>query len=266
MKNNGSYSDFLKQENELTKLKIQAEFGFEISGENNLNPAIENIWLKQILDFERSMAKNEKTTIREKIGNPVLIPANEVSTSDLPNELQTIMEMLNKHNIVIDSVAGAPDEEMYKFIVEEFLDKEINVHSPANMLTCYIYEEYHPNHDYDIRNRGKEFINALEEKECDFSFILHEESKDEIHQLRFENLKRKLKLFKDAFDEIEVKTYEIVSLTFDETKAEMDFTFKLSVLPAESRSHHKIEGKGKFILCNLYEWWSIVDVEMKGVV
>src|SRR4051812_8707326 len=157
MKNNGTYSDFLKQENELTKLKIQAEFGFEISGENNLNPAIENIWLKQILDFERAHAKNEKTTIREKIGSPVLKPVNEVNASDLPNELQMIMEILNKHNIVIDSVAGASDEDMYRFIVEEFLDKETNLHTPANMLTCFIYEEYHPNHDYDIRNRAKEF-------------------------------------------------------------------------------------------------------------
>ena len=72
MKKNSTYSDFLKQENEITKLKIQAEFGLRLQeGGNELNPAIENIWLNNILEFERSLVNNEQITVREKLGNPV---------------------------------------------------------------------------------------------------------------------------------------------------------------------------------------------------
>ena len=266
MKNTSSYSDFLKQENELTKLKIQAEFGFEISGENNLNPAIENIWLKQILDYERAMSTNEKITIRQRLGHPVFKPVDEVAPEEIAEELQKIMELLHKHHIVIDSLAGVADQEMYRFLVEEFLDKETDSNTPPNMLTCYIYEEYYPNHEYDIRNRCNDLINALERDETDFSYFIHSESEDEVHKVHYEKLKRKFELFKQAFDKVTIKNYEVTSLLRDDFKATVEFVFELSVLPAESRKYHTIAGEGKFTLTYEYEWWSVVDVEMKGVV
>jgi hypothetical protein len=266
MKNSNSYSDFLKQENELTKLKIQAEFGFAISGESSLNPAIENIWLKQILDYERAMLTNKKITVRERLNNPVFKPVDEIAPENISDELQSVMELLHNNHIVIDSVAGVSDQEMYRFVVEEFLDKESDSNVPANMLTCYIYEEFHPNHEYDIRRHCQDLMNALEQEEPDFSYFIHPESEDEVHKIYFEKIKRKLDLFKQAFDNVKVDKYEITTLLRDDQKATVDFQFELSVLPAESKKYHTIAGNGKFTLVYEFEWWSIVDVEMKGVV
>jgi len=266
MKNSSSYSEFLKQENELTKLKIQAEFGFQFAEESSLNPAIENIWLKQILDYERAMVNSNKITIGEKLGNPVFKSCSELSETDFQMELQFVVEQLNKKNIVIDSVAGASDKELYKFITEELINHEVDSNSPPNMLTCFIYEEFHPNHEYDIRRRSQELIEALERKENDFSFFLSAESRDEIHEIRFEQLKRRLRLFTDAFDKVKVVNYEETSLIINEEKAKLHFKYKISLLPAESSTHHSISGEGVFTLKYLHDWWSIVDIVMKGVV
>lgn len=266
MKNNSSYSEFLKQENELTKLKIQAEFGFQVSGENNLNPAIENIWLKQILDYERAMVSSSKITIGEKLGNPVFKPLTEMQEGELPGELHTLVQILHAKNIVIDSVAGASDEELYKFITEELVNQETDSNTPPNMLTCFIYEEFHPNHEYDIRNRAQELISALEREDNDFSHFIDAESHDEVHEIRHEQLKRRLRLFKDAFDDVTVSNYEVTSVEITDEKAVLNFRYKLSVLPAESKKPHIISGEGKFILKYSFDWWSITDIEMKGVV
>ncbi len=266
MKNTSSYSEFLKQENELTKLKIQAEFGFQIAGESNLNPAIENIWLKQILDYERAMVSSTKITIHEKIGKPVFKKFAELKEGELEQELLSIIEILNKKNIVIDSVAGAGDEEMYKFITEELIIQEVDSNSPPNMLTCFIYEEFHPNHEYDIRNRGQEFMNGLERNDTDFSFFISAESHDEIHDIHFQQLKRRLRLFKEAFDEVKVTTYKVTSIVINDENAEINFQYNLSVLPAESKTRHTISGEGLFKLKYSFEWWSIFDITMKGVV
>jgi hypothetical protein len=267
MKNNSTYSDFLKQENELTKLKIQAEFGFEVNGHSELNPAIENIWLKQILEFERAMVNKETIKIKERIGNPFLKPSAEIPDQEIPAELQKVMELLHSKNLVIDSVAGIDDREMYRFITEELLEEETDNNVPSNMLVCYLYEEFHPNPEYDIKNRGKELMNLLEsETEVNFDFVIISESDDETQVVRKDYLIRRLKLFKDAFDEVKVKKYNVKSVTITNDCAEVLFEYKLSLLPAESRSRHMISGIGKLYLKNTYDWWGITDIEMKGVV
>jgi hypothetical protein len=267
MKNN-SYSDFLKQENELTKLKIQAEFGLQVAGESTgLNPAIENIWLKQILDYERAMVSSEKITIGERLGNPVLKPVSEINKEEFTNELHSILRLMQEKNLVLDTVAGASDEELYRFISEELMHHEVESNTPPNMLTCFIYEEFHPNHEYDVRRRGQDLINALErDDEIDFSFYVSAEGDEEIHEIQFEHLKRKLQLFKQAFDSVKVNVYDVTSVVILDETAEMHFNYKLSVVPAESKIAHIIKGKGKFTLRFLYDWWSIIAVEMKGVI
>ena len=47
----------IKQENALLKMKLTAEFGMTDSG-GNIDPEIENAWLKNIYEFEKSFAES----------------------------------------------------------------------------------------------------------------------------------------------------------------------------------------------------------------
>ena len=138
MKKNSGYNEILRHENEITKLKIQAEFGLELNGNEKLNPAIENIWLNQILEYERGMINNKKITVGELLEHPFCKPIEEISDDNLIGELQKVMELLRLKNIVVESIDGIDDREMYRFILQELFLAETDSALPKNVIVCFI--------------------------------------------------------------------------------------------------------------------------------
>lgn len=265
MKHKSNYSDFLRHENDLTRLKIQAECGFMLEESEALNPAIENIWLNQILDFERSIAESQKITVGELLENPAFKHVNILTDDEITEELKNLMEALRNKNIVIDSVDGIDDREMYRFITEELFHHETESSFPKNMLMCYIYEEFHPNDANDIKRHADEFIASLTNKESNYFPTFIHSIDDEEKGIAIEKLMRKLNLFRDAFDEIKLDLYQPGALIIGEEKASLDFNFALSLLPPHGSKFQSIEGKGKFQLEKEYGFWEIREIEMPGV-
>ncbi len=268
MEQKTNYNEMLRHENELTRLKIKAEFGVDIKETENMNPAVENIWLNNILKFERAVMKNEKVTIAELLGNPVFKKVNEIPDKNISEELIRLMDILKSKNVVINSVAGVEDREMYRFITEELVKEETESNMPENMILCFIYEEFYPNHKYDICKQAKEFINDLEKKESkSMDHYLASES-DDIKEVELENLRRRINLFRDAFDEIRVEEFQIkdVSVENDDTTAELIFEYKIATLPPGNNKYHFLSGTGAMGLVNQYGWWGIDRIKMQGVV
>ena len=266
MKNSSTYKDLIRQENEITKLKIQAEFGLMLSDNSELNPAIENIWLNQILDYERSMIDSKKITIAELINNPTCKAIEEINNDEITGELQKLMELLRFKNIVVESVDGVSDREMYRFIINELFQTKTEENYPRNMIVCYIYEEFHPNDEADIERRALEFIEFFSEKDAvNFEMYLSSGNGEE-KEIKKENLIRRLNLFRDAFDEIFQKNFEIIETKIIGEKAELVFNFNFEVLPPQSSTYQYLSGEGKFFLIKEYGWWSIEEIIMKGVV
>jgi hypothetical protein len=268
MSKNYDYNDHLRQENELTRLKIKAEFGVDLNENGNLNPAIENMWLNQILEFERAAIKNEKTTVGALIGNPSLKPSAEINDADINEELSKLMALLQSNKIVVESIAGIDEREFYRFITEELIHEETDSKMPGNMIMCFIYEEFHPNHPHDIERRAREFIDCMQEKEKTKMDFFMSSGEGEIENIKMENLHRRIALFKDAFDEINIEEFHIkqINISKEETTAELICSYRIEALPPGSRVYHQISGEGVIYFENKYDWWCISDVAMKGVV
>ena len=256
MNTNLNYGEILRHENEITKLKIQAEFGLELNGDGEINPAIENIWLNQILEYERAMIDNKKMTIGELIGNPKFQNVSEVLEENVSKELQSVMELLHKKNIIIDSQYEVNDREMYRFITEELFLHETNSTFPKNMILGFIYEEFHPNDEGDIKRYSNEFVNSLADKSETYYETFISKSDDEIKDVQLQNLKRRLILFRDAFDKIRIEEFTIKTFIIEDKNAEVIFDFKMAVLPTESKTFHRLAGSGKFIFINACCSWS----------
>lgn len=266
MNRNSTYKDFIRHENELTKLKIQAEFGINLNNESELNPAIESIWLNQILEYERAMINNKKITVGEFLENPVYLSVDQLNEEQLPVELQRLMELLHSKNIVIDSLAGVDDREMFRFITTELFLTEMDSCIPKNMIVCYIYEEFHPNDAYEIRQICTEFFNFLgTEEDWRIESNLFN-SNDEIEIIKLENLSRKFRLFNYAFDEIEIEEITFHSIKIIEHAAHVDFTYRLQVLIPESKNKQLLFGNGKFECIKDFDIWFVNDFNMDGVV
>ena len=265
MKKNTSYTEILRQENEITKLKIQAEFGIELSDNEELNPAIESIWLNQILEYERSMINNKKITIGEMLDQSFCKPAEEISDDEVSIELHNIMELMRLKNMVVESIYGIDDREMYRFITQELFLKETDSCLPKNMIVCYVYEEFYPNDECDLKNKADEFVHVLIDKEDNFIERFFALFDDEEKESQFQKLKRRVFLFRNAFDEILLEKFNITSHSILNDKAEVCFDFKISVLPPHSRTYHSISGPGKYKFVKEKHYWILEDVVMNGI-
>jgi hypothetical protein len=264
MKNSDTYKELIRHENEITKLKIQAEFGINLENTGNLNPAIENIWLNQILEYERNLVNNKKITIEEFLENPVFREVEEITDEELTIELQKLMVLLQEKKMVVDSVSGVEDREMYRFITKELFRVETDNCLPKNMIVCYIYEEFHPNDEYDLKRYTKEFVNSLTNKDINLmqGFLLSENEEEKVKQ---ENLLRRLNLFRNAFEKIELEEFEVSNLQIDSETAEVVFTYSYDVYLNEHGNGHQISNTGKIYFLKANEFWFIKDVDMKGV-
>jgi hypothetical protein len=263
MKNNNTYKDFIRQENELTKLKIQAEFGIELEHDSKLNPAVENIWLNQILEYERAMKDNRQITIGEYLDQPACKPVDELTDAEISEELQKIMELMQSRHLVIDSICSVEDREMYRFITQELFAVKTDSNLPKNMIVCYIYEEFHPNDEYDLKNFTQEFLEGLTKKDFDPGRGFANK-KGEEEKIRIDKLVRRINLFRNAFEKIEVASLEFSSLNIHENTAEINIDYTLDVYPSAGIKH-EISGNGKISFLKEFELWFIDDVDMKGI-
>jgi len=265
MKKDSTYNERLRQENELTKLKIQAEFGAQFHSNKEVNPVIENIWLNNIMEFEKAAQRKETIKLGDKIGNPVFTPVAEIGDENISEELMKVMELLQKYKIVIETTDGASDRELYRFITEELVLEEMAVVDIPNMFTFYIYEEFYPNDDADIRKMAKDFINSLVIKKDDYLDNFLSFSNEEESEVKIQNLKRKLLLFRDAYDDLRLEEFNIKSLVIDDKNAEMKFDFRLGLLIPGNNEFHLISGPGRFHFISEMGFWGIDEVEMSGV-
>ncbi len=153
----------LKIENELLRLKMQAQFGdsFSMHGENSLPPEIENEFLNRVIAFENNYQKAEFITLGEKLGIDKPKSSEEMTEAEVTEALKNIEDALDKHHIYLDRIYGPyPDKLIYDFIVNELLAKEIEKVSPFTNVP----EEYEDVEDNNEKQNENE-IASLNEKE-----------------------------------------------------------------------------------------------------
>lgn len=232
-----------------------------------MNPALENIWLNQILEFERAMVNNRTITIRELLGSPQCRPVKEINDIELLRELLGLLELLRSKKIVIDSRGDVSDREMYRFITEELFLTDTDEVMPKNMVTYYTYEDFHPDHESDIRRSSEDFLKSVAKKDDDYFRVFILDGRENEEQVNMgEKLIHRLELFRDAFDEIRKEKFTIEKIILKQTVAEVYFEFSLGVRTPGSSIFHHITGPGKFIFSRDYNFWNISDIVMTGVV
>ena len=142
----------LRMENELLKLKLQAQFGAKLGEGETLPPEIENEFLKNVFAFEQNLGDYTPIKVVELLGSPDFKKAAELDEASLKIEYDRLIELLNEKSMAVDFIRPRNDRFMYQFITEELFDHETDNSMPG-MTMNFIYEEFHADHDLDIRSR-----------------------------------------------------------------------------------------------------------------
>jgi hypothetical protein len=266
----------LRIENELLRLKLQAETGADLHQLEDVPPEVENAFLNNILAFERQLDSVEEISIFKLIGEPADYK-NETALTDaeITVELQRLTELLSANHIEVDYEGEYPERLKYKFITEELFLHETQRFDIPDMVNHYIYEEFHPNHKISIGGVAEDFIEMWLAKTIDKeSFIFGTElvSKDK-------GLVSKAQFFKivqhvfDAYLSFDNGTYDIRNISFEETNDEnrvKGLGFAEGVISydamLESKEVQTINEPFKIYVVMEDLDWEIMSVAMPGLV
>jgi len=151
----------LSAENELLKMKLKLEHGMDGMEADHLPPAVQNEWLKNICAFEEQYKNAKRTTVYDFLDRPSFQKAETLTDDEIGLELERIQSIMAKNNVELDCLASYDSATIYRFITEELFAHEMDDIRIPGMVTHFIYEEFHPNHEYDVKQNGETFVTSI---------------------------------------------------------------------------------------------------------
>ncbi len=262
----------LKKEIEEKKKILKNEFGMEdFHSGGDLPPEIESQFLDHIMEFEKQFQQQNNTTVYKRIGSPDFIKPDKLQENQLSEELEKITKLMNKNGIRLDTICEVEEKEIYRFITEELFDQEIEDINIPGMMTTFIYEEFYPNHEYDIKENSEDVLNYILKPDKEFweyipfereNFISKDGSK-----INEGKLKKAIFDFKDSFSSFTLNKFEFTTVKFDIKRKEgiAEFEISYNAKPESGTDNIKFEGKGIFSLNFEYEFWAVSGIDMPGL-
>lgn len=157
----------LKIENEILRMKLQAESGAIIGIKDDIPPELENIFLQNVIAFEEASKNLKQVSLYDFLGRPAYKKISELDPSQIGPELRRLKRIIEEKQVILDILDDYEDAVIYKFITEElFLEETYETIIPG-MLRHFTYESFHPNHKLDIRERTMDFLGGWFERKMD---------------------------------------------------------------------------------------------------
>src|ERR1017187_4045975 len=85
----------LRMENELLRLKLKAELGAESHSAEDLDPGIENEFLKNVMAFEQNWANAKPAKVYDLLGKPDFKKVGDLNDEKIEEELEKITDLLS---------------------------------------------------------------------------------------------------------------------------------------------------------------------------
>jgi hypothetical protein len=262
--------DELKAENNLLKLKLGLEHGMKMDETDTsmLSPDIENQWLKSVYAFEQQFKDAKKVKVFDRIGRPAFKKWDTLTPAEVHAELSRLHVLMESHGLQLDVICKYDDAVIYKFITEELFEKEMDDMNVPGMTWHFIYEEFYPNHDHDLRRYASDFVKAIfkrpwNEEFDDIAFASNVVfSGAEYDRRRISSI---IKVFQEAHESRRLKKFRIRDVTVGAqlTKAEVhaDMLWSGKMKHGENVRH---KGVCRFDFVRAYDYWAISEFYIPG--
>ncbi|MVM34741.1 hypothetical protein GO755_32230 [Spirosoma sp. HMF4905] len=159
----------LRADNQIKLLKLELEHNVLFESFDEATPPEEvSDFLDGILALEEMQRNPKEITVYDKVGRPPFLPEIDLSDNEVAQALDTLLRQMGEHRVALDILApdDYDDRTMYRFVTDELFAHE-TTDLGGGWTTNFIYEEFHPNHRYDIINHCHDFIRMLSEERFD---------------------------------------------------------------------------------------------------
>ena len=157
----------LQIENEILRMKLQAEAGAIIGIKDDIPPELENIFLQNVIAFEEASKNVKHVCLYDFLGRPAYKKISELAPSDVGPELRRLKQLIEDKQVILDILDDYEDAVIYTFITEELFLQDTYETVIPGMLRHFTYEAFHPNHKLDIRERTMDFLGDWFERKLD---------------------------------------------------------------------------------------------------
>ncbi|HMQ70816.1 MAG TPA: hypothetical protein PKC58_17705, partial [Ignavibacteria bacterium] len=239
-------------------------FGMKESDTSKLDPEMENQWLNYIYEFENSYKDAKRISVYEYIGKPEFrSPEKEkLSQSEMSAELDRIQNIMAEKGIRLDVICKYENEEelIYKFITEELFSMEVDDMRIEGMNQHFIYEEFHPNHKYDLTNVSEDLISNIFNNKWKTEFhglYISKEVEFAGRKITADDFGKLVYNFQDAFTQRKLHSKYVKEVEFDPEKCIADvtgfITFELDsdIIPGEFKFHFELSDYGCWIMSRI---------------
>jgi hypothetical protein len=248
--------------------KLPSNDNFENEPGDDEPPEPYNTWEEYFDDFDRQLEEAQRTTVRRKIGNPPIRLSNGIPDSEIEEELDKLIELLYDNLIVIDFIHDIDDREAYLFIKEELLDESMDdVHIP-NMYSHFIYEEFHPNDEDDIKLWTGEFLDIFF-KEGTTGFFIPIGDKElydaEGRPISVDEFKKQIDDFHALYSVITEYEHEIININIDGNYATVEVETAWAGLNSRKQAMIRYQGISMLRLKRSRDiGWDVIQAEIIG--
>jgi hypothetical protein len=268
----------LRLENEILKLKMQAQFGAEFGGSNNeeFTPEMEHTFLKNVLAFEEQYQNRKMIKVYDLVGQPSFKSVALLNGEELKVELERLLLHMREKKVNLDVLGIYPDEVVYRFITEELFEHETDDMQAVGITQNFIYEEFHPNHKIDLEEAAMHFLKNWFEQNFDEDIYFLEEQILLPHItppsfITREKVLSKLKQMFESYKKFDDCKYTIGDIGFqwnDEQNRGMGHVEGAVKYTAvlESGEQQLIEGAFKIYFSNQYGGWSVMHFIFPGFI
>lgn len=247
----------IEEEIEFKKMKLSLEYDTKFMNieDNIIPPEIENQFLDQVIQFESLYENAKRITVYEKLGRPKYEEADNLNDEEIAIEVDNLFCLLNDYQIHLDIICEYENQDrlIYSFITQELFETEIDDLSIPGMFINFTYEDFHPNHKYDIEKECINFIKYFLDIEDDFYEEFHaKETKNHVE----------LNQFRDLFEEFGISQYRFGSIQIEDEEASADFYIDFWGKPSGIREKTSFSGTGRMTFRFEHNYWNIQEVRL----
>lgn len=255
----------LRVENELLKEKLQSEFGMK-GMKSDLPDELENDWLNYIYDFEKLHKDAKEISVYERLGKPEFKKTSNMNDEEITSELSRLYDLMDQNGLALNTLCDYDDRIIHEFVTEELFKEMIDDIRLEGMRTNFIYEEFHQNHEYDIKEAVDSFFRFFLDQDVNEDHIgfiyLDNEIRYKGKMISKDDFIKIVMCFREEVKPAGVEVLEFYSVTFDleKKKSNVSGEISYSVLESGLPSAHVSDVFKIDLILDEFSFWIIKEI------
>lgn len=169
------------------------------------------------MEFEKANAESKSETIFQILGRPGFEDEKNLDEGKFKIQFSRLQKLLKKHNINVEFERERDNRFKYNFITKELFEHQTSFMPVKGMATYFSYEEFHPDHELEIADKTKSFLNDFFERDLDADtyYINNELIEPDGNILPKEELMKRFQSLYEVATKFENISFNIESIEFE---------------------------------------------------